>query len=67
MDDASRLRAQMQETQTKARVQDQVQQAYWQGIYAVPFFIIDYKYGFSGAQPPEVITQILEQIQKETS
>ena len=34
---------------------------------AVPFFVIDQKYGFSGAQPPEVITQILDQVQKEKS
>ena len=33
---------------------------------AVPFFVIDQKYGFSGAQPPEVIAQILERVQKES-
>lgn len=57
----------IQEAETKARVQEQVQQAYGRGINAVPFFVIDDNYGFSGAQPPEVITQILEQVNKETS
>lgn len=65
--DAPDLRARMLEGETRARVQEQVQQAYWLGIQAVPFFVIDQKYGFSGAQPPEVITQILEQVQKEKS
>jgi predicted DsbA family dithiol-disulfide isomerase len=65
--DAPDLRVRLLEADTRARVQEQVQQAYWLGIHAVPFFVIDQKYGFSGAQPPEVITQILEQVQKEKS
>jgi predicted DsbA family dithiol-disulfide isomerase len=31
------------------------------GISAVPFFVIDDKYGVSGAQPPEVLRSALEQ------
>ena len=65
--DVPGLRVRLLEADTRARVQEQVQQAYWLGIHAVPFFVIDQKYGFSGAQPPEVITQILEQVQKEKS
>ncbi len=40
---------------------DQAQaQAY--GIQGVPFFVIDGKYGVSGAQPPEAFTQIARQV-----
>ena len=30
------------------------------GIQGVPFFVIDRRYGVSGAQPPEVLLQALE-------
>ncbi|MDN6529852.1 MAG: DsbA family protein, partial [Brevibacterium sp.] len=30
------------------------------GANGVPFFVIDRKYGISGAQPPEAFTQALE-------
>jgi predicted DsbA family dithiol-disulfide isomerase len=32
------------------------------GINGVPFFVIDGKYGVSGAQAPEAFTQVLEQV-----
>jgi predicted DsbA family dithiol-disulfide isomerase len=31
------------------------------GASAVPLFVVDRRYGFSGAQPPEAIAQVLEQ------
>ena len=31
------------------------------GISGVPFFVIDRRYGVSGAQPPEVMAQVLDQ------
>jgi len=31
------------------------------GVTGVPFFVIDRRYGISGAQPPEVIVQVLDQ------
>jgi len=30
------------------------------GIQGVPFFVLDRRYGVSGAQPPEVLVQALE-------
>ncbi|MFT4213564.1 MAG: DsbA family oxidoreductase [Microbacterium sp.] len=40
---------------------DQAQaQAY--GIQGVPFFVIDGRYGVSGAQPPEAFAQVLRQV-----
>ncbi len=32
------------------------------GINGVPFFVIDGKYGVSGAQPPEAFSQIVRQV-----
>jgi predicted DsbA family dithiol-disulfide isomerase len=31
------------------------------GVTGVPFFVFDRRYAFSGAQPPEIITQVLDQ------
>ena len=41
--------------------------AYFQsrGVRAVPFFIINDKYGISGAQPPQTLADTLRQIQQE--
>ncbi|MGZ6801125.1 MAG: DsbA family oxidoreductase, partial [Mycobacteriaceae bacterium] len=37
------------------------------GISGVPFFVIDGKYGISGAQPADVVLQTLEQAWSERS
>ena len=42
------------------------QVAYSLGVTGVPFFVIDRRYGISGAQPAETITQVLEQVWAET-
>jgi predicted DsbA family dithiol-disulfide isomerase len=36
------------------------------GVTGVPFFVIDRRYGISGAQPAETIEQVLEQVWAET-
>ncbi|MBY0688630.1 DsbA family oxidoreductase [Microbacterium marinilacus] len=41
--------------------QDQAQARAF-GISGVPFFVIDGKYGVSGAQPPEAFTQVARQV-----
>ena len=43
-------------------VRSDMQQARQYGIGGVPFFVIDGRYGVSGAQPPEVFTQVLERV-----
>ncbi len=48
-------------------VQGDVAQAQAYGISGVPFFVVDGKYGISGAQPPEVIGQVLEQAWSESN
>jgi predicted DsbA family dithiol-disulfide isomerase len=42
------------------------QEAYSLGVTGVPFFVIDRRYGISGAQPAETITQVLERVWAET-
>ena len=44
----------------EAEVRADVEQAQAYGATGVPFFVIDQKYGVSGAQPTEVFTQVLE-------
>jgi len=41
-------------------VRADIEQARAYGISGVPFFVVDGKYGISGAQPPEVVLQTLE-------
>ena len=43
----------------RAAIEHEVQSAQRMGIQGVPFFIIDGKYGLSGAQPAEQIVQTL--------
>jgi predicted DsbA family dithiol-disulfide isomerase len=35
------------------------------GIHGVPFFVFEHKYAVSGAQPPEVFLEVLEQVAAE--
>ena len=50
---------------TKVRADERLAQAY--GITGVPFFVIDERYGVSGAQSPEVLGGALEQAWGERS
>jgi predicted DsbA family dithiol-disulfide isomerase len=43
------------------------QQAAAYGITAVPFFVIDGRYGVSGAQPAELLVQLLDRAYGETA
>ena len=45
-----------------AAVQADIEQAAAYGIRGVPFFIIDGKYGVSGAQEPEVLLSVLKDV-----
>ena len=48
-------------------VRADVAQAAAYGIQGVPFFVVDGRYGISGAQPSEVVLQTLEQAWAERS
>ena len=48
-------------------VRDDQQQALAYGIHGVPFFVLDGRYGLSGAQPPETFAAALAQLADERS
>ena len=60
LDEADVLRR-LNEAEFAQAVEDDVQQAVAYGIQGVPFYVIDGKYGISGAQPAEVFAQALQQ------
>jgi len=60
LDEADVLRR-LNEAEFAQAVEDDVQQAVDYGIQGVPFYVIDGKYGISGAQPAEVFAQALQQ------
>jgi predicted DsbA family dithiol-disulfide isomerase len=60
--DGDTLREGLADPAVRQQVDAEVQAAYRLGISSVPFFVIDSKYAFSGAQPPEVILDILQQV-----
>jgi predicted DsbA family dithiol-disulfide isomerase len=64
LDRAEVVRVLEAETFVPAVKQD-VAQAQAYGIQGVPFFVIDGKYGVSGAQSPDAFTGVLEQVRAE--
>ncbi|GGD17220.1 DsbA family oxidoreductase [Nocardioides daphniae] len=58
---ADRVAAVLASEEYAASVADDVAQARAYGATGVPFFVVDAKYGISGAQPVEVFSQVLEQ------
>ena len=59
------LRTQLEGTAARDVVLGEAQWAKQQGISGVPFFIFNNRYVFSGAQPPEVILEVLNRIADE--
>lgn len=64
--DATRVDEVLAGTEFTADVHADVEQARAYGASGVPFFVIDQKYGVSGAQPTEVFTQVLERAWSES-
>lgn len=60
--DEAALRRDLPGDDVKQKIEAQISQAQALGIHAVPFFIVNDRYAFSGAQPPEVITRVLHQV-----
>jgi predicted DsbA family dithiol-disulfide isomerase len=58
--DADEARAVLESDRYADAVRADEQQARAYGVTGVPFFVVDEKYGVSGAQPPELILQVLE-------
>jgi predicted DsbA family dithiol-disulfide isomerase len=59
--DAEDIRSKLMSDALETEVLAEAEQAHRLGITGVPFFVIDNTYAFSGAQPPHVIEQILNQ------
>lgn len=60
--DPDEARSALESGRYAADVQADMDQARAYGINGVPFFVIDGKYGVSGAQPSEVFTQAIQQV-----
>lgn len=58
--DASMIRQQLASDLDRDTIRDAAQEAHRLNIGGVPFFILDRRYGLSGAQPPEVIVQAID-------
>ena len=61
MDDAD-LKARLRDEQAEASVSQQVEEARGQGVTGVPFFIINGRFGISGAQPADSLVAAFDQI-----
>ncbi|RNI24903.1 DsbA family oxidoreductase [Flexivirga caeni] len=59
--DSDAVRAALDDPQVRAEVEQDFAQARAYGIHGVPFFVIDEKFGVSGAQPAQTFTAALEQ------
>jgi predicted DsbA family dithiol-disulfide isomerase len=60
--DADAAREALESARYLSAVRDDQTQAAAYGINGVPFFVIDGKYGVSGAQPAEAFTQVARQV-----
>jgi predicted DsbA family dithiol-disulfide isomerase len=65
--DAEAIRGQLEGDAGLSEVLDDVQWAKEAGISGVPFFVINDRYAFSGAQPPATILRVLQQVAHETA
>jgi len=64
--DAARVDEVLGSREFEADVHADIAQAQAYGATGVPFFVIDQKYGVSGAQPTEAFTQVLERAWSES-
>lgn len=60
--DRESVREELSDPDLQGKVKAEIQIAYQMGISGVPFFVINNKYAFSGAQLPETILDILKQV-----
>lgn len=63
--DADRTRAALESEAYLPAVREDEAQAAAYGITGVPFFVVDGRYGISGAQPPEAFAQMARQVWEE--
>ena len=65
--ETSEVRTALSEGTYRDAVQRDIEQARAYGISGVPFYVLDSKYGVSGAQPPQVFAETLNKIAEEKS
>lgn len=59
--DAAVIRQKLVGDEAEAEILAEAREAHRLGINGVPFFVVNNLYGLSGAQPPEVLLQAIEQ------
>jgi predicted DsbA family dithiol-disulfide isomerase len=59
---ADKVAALLAEGADESRVADLISKSQERGVSGVPFFIINGRYGFSGAQPPETFVAAFDEI-----
>lgn len=64
--DAAEVRAALDDPRIRSEVEHDFAQARAYGIQGVPFFVLDGKYGVSGAQPAQTFTAALDQAWADT-
>ncbi len=60
--DGAEVRRKLESGEDEGRVLEMIRQSAARGVSGVPFFIVNDRYGLSGAQPPEVLVDAFEQI-----
>ena len=63
--DPEEVRTALAEGTYRADVEQDIAQARAYGINGVPFYVIDNRYGVSGAQAPETFAQVLQKVAEE--
>ncbi len=63
--DAKEARKAIESDVFDGEIRQDIAQASAIGVRGVPFFVVDGKYGISGAQPAEAFTEVLEQVYSE--
>lgn len=64
---AEQIRSKLYSPDLDQAVDEDIRLARKYGIQGVPFFVVNQKYGLSGAQPPEVLKEMLEQVAAEAT
>ena len=64
--DGVEVRRRLEAREDEDAVRDLIEQARKAGVTGVPFFIFDRRYALSGAQPPEAIVELLDELSAET-
>lgn len=65
--DADAVREYLSGDEGRDEVHQSQQQAYRLGISGVPFFVVNGRYGISGAQPVDVFLEVLDTVQQEAA